>query len=575
MSKESSTHVIADAENAAAERAQGHANLSRRSFVKAGALSVGALGVAGTLGACASEESGKAGTDKTADEGEWLPSQCNMCFNACSILGHVVDGKLVEIKGDDRSPAGWGHLCGKGTAGIMQLYDENRITKPLKRTNPEKGVGIDPGWEEISWDEAYDLINEKLDEQKEKGNPVIVFALITSIISWIDSMNWLGSRGNIPVPFKADICGAPTHTISSLLTGCGNAMPDYGSCKYLMQFGTQAGVATRHGTSITAKIFAESRKNGCKLVNFDPHMSGSAEKADEWVPIRPGTDAAVALAMANLLVNEYGIYDAEFLTNRTNAPSLIDPDTGRVMRDAANGNKALYWDGDANAPATYDKAAAPALEGEFDVDGKKVRTAFSVFKEHVATYTPEYAEQVSTVPADTIRRLAKEFGEAACIGETVEVDGLTVPYRPVAVDTFSGIARHKHGFLSHWAILQLNTLVGSTFSRGGYLGYYTKNAHGFYEGDNVHSWGVLRVGGRRPHRRAWYGAWVSRPGLALQEGPRDELHAHHPGARGAAAPHHGPALRLHIPSAARHLQDQAFRSGVLHGVEPAEELVQP
>ncbi|PNV67787.1 molybdopterin-dependent oxidoreductase [Enteroscipio rubneri] len=488
MSKESSTHVIADAENAAAERAQGHANLSRRSFVKAGALSVGALGVAGTLGACASEESGKAGTDKTADEGEWLPSQCNMCFNACSILGHVVDGKLVEIKGDDRSPAGWGHLCGKGTAGIMQLYDENRITKPLKRTNPEKGVGIDPGWEEISWDEAYDLINEKLDEQKEKGNPVIVFALITSIISWIDSMNWLGSRGNIPVPFKADICGAPTHTISSLLTGCGNAMPDYGSCKYLMQFGTQAGVATRHGTSITAKIFAESRKNGCKLVNFDPHMSGSAEKADEWVPIRPGTDAAVALAMANLLVNEYGIYDAEFLTNRTNAPSLIDPDTGRVMRDAANGNKALYWDGDANAPATYDKAAAPALEGEFDVDGKKVRTAFSVFKEHVATYTPEYAEQVSTVPADTIRRLAKEFGEAACIGETVEVDGLTVPYRPVAVDTFSGIARHKHGFLSHWAILQLNTLVGSTFSRGGYLGYYTKNAHGFYEGDNVHSW---------------------------------------------------------------------------------------
>ena len=159
MSKESSTHVIADAENAAAERAQGHANLSRRSFVKAGALSVGALGVAGTLGACASEESGKAGTDKTADEGEWLPSQCNMCFNACSILGHVVDGKLVEIKGDDRSPAGWGHLCGKGTAGIMQLYDENRITKPLKRTNPEKGVGIDPGWEEISWDEAYDPVS--------------------------------------------------------------------------------------------------------------------------------------------------------------------------------------------------------------------------------------------------------------------------------------------------------------------------------------------------------------------------------------------------------------------------------
>ena len=97
---------------------------------------------------------------------------------------------------------------------------------------------------------------EKLDEQKQKNKPVIVFALITSIISWIDSMNWLGSNGNIPIPFKADICGAPTHPISALLTGCGNALPDYAHCKYLMQFGTQAGVATRHGTSITAKVFA-------------------------------------------------------------------------------------------------------------------------------------------------------------------------------------------------------------------------------------------------------------------------------------------------------------------------------
>ena len=117
-----------------------------------------------------------------------------------------------------------------------------------------------------------------------------------------------------------------------------------------------------------------------------------------------------------------------------------------------------------------------------------MRTAFSIFKDSVAKYTPEYAEEVTTIPADTTRRLAKEFGEAACIGQTVEVDGLTVPYRPVAVDTFSGIARHKHGFITHWAILQLNTLVGSTFSRGGYLGFYTRNKYGFYEGDKDHAW---------------------------------------------------------------------------------------
>lgn len=467
--------------------------MTRRSFIKGGTMAVAAMGAAGTLSACGkTEETVALDATETAaydvNAGEWLPSQCNMCFNACSILGHVVDGKLVEIKGDDRSPAGWGHLCGKGTAGIMQLYDENRITKPMKRTNPEKGVGIDPGWQEISWDEAYDTILAKLDEQKQKNLPVTVFALITSIISWIDSMNWLGSNGNIPMPIKADICGAPTHTIAGFLTGCGNTCPDYGNIKYLMQFGTQAGVATRHGTSIDAKIFAEARQNGCKLVSFDPHMSGAAEKADEWVPIRPGTDAAVALAMANLLVNEYDLYDKDFLTNRTNAPSLIDPDTQRVVRDANNGNKALYWDLSDNTAKPYDKCTTPALEGEYQVNGKTCPTAFNVFKNLVTKYTPEYAEEVSTVPADTTRRLAKEFGEAACIGQTIEVDGLTVPYRPAAVDTFSGIARHKHGFVSHWALLQLNTLVGSIFSYGGYLGYYTMNKYGFYDGDTDHTW---------------------------------------------------------------------------------------
>lgn len=468
--------------------------ITRRSFVKAGAAAVAAGAGAAMFGCSSNSTSTDDGSgvetptsgDAPKEDG-WYPSQCNMCFNACSILGHVVDGKLVEIKGDDRSPAGWGHLCGKGTAGIMQLYDPNRITVPLRRTNSEKGIGIDPQWEEISWDEAYDEIIEKLAEQRDKDNPVVVFALITSIISWIDSMNWLGSMGNKPLTLKADICGANTHSIAGLLTGCGNSCPDYGHIKYLMQFGTQAGVATRHGTSIDAKIFAESRKNGCKLVTFDPHMSASAEKADEWIPIRPGTDAAAALCMANLLVNEYEIYDRDFLINRTNAPSLVNVETKRIVRNADT-NKALYWDGATNEAKPYDECKEPTLEGDFEVDGTAVRTAFSIFKEHVATYTPEYAEEITTVPADTLRRLAKEFGEAACIGQTEMVDGIEVPYRPVACDTFSGIARHKHGFLSHWAILQLNTLVGSVFARGGYLGYYTANKYGYYDGDTDHSW---------------------------------------------------------------------------------------
>ena len=110
-------------------------------------------------------------------------------------------------------------------------------------------------------------------------------------------------------------------------------------------------------------------------MNFDPHMSGAAEKADEWVPIRPGTDAAVALAMANLLVNEYDLYDKEFLAARTNGPSLVDPATQRIVRDASKGNKALYWDLSDNTAKPYDEVKEPALEGDFEVDGIPVRTA--------------------------------------------------------------------------------------------------------------------------------------------------------------------------------------------------------
>ena len=84
-----------------------------------------------------------------------------MCLNQCCIKAHVVVGVVVELKGDENGP-NEGRMCGKGASGIMQLYDPYRITKPMKRTNPEKGLDVDPGWEEITWDEAYALAAEKI-----------------------------------------------------------------------------------------------------------------------------------------------------------------------------------------------------------------------------------------------------------------------------------------------------------------------------------------------------------------------------------------------------------------------------
>lgn len=453
------------------------AGISRRGFVAgAGAAAIGA-GFAGSVIGCSKPEEAPAEKEGTfssisQEEGQWIPTTCNMCFNQCSILAHVVDGKVIELTGNPDSPVGRGHICGKGAAGIMQLYDPNRITKPMKRTNPNKGFDEDPGWVEISWDEALDTIDEVMKTTiAEKGpHAVTGMSMVASQAGSLVRHLALGVIYGNAEGSCSDICGAGVHQVSYLFTGAGNAMPDYKYCNYLVQFGTQAGTATRHGFNMTAEPFAERRADGLKLVVFDPHMSAGAEKADLWAPILPGTDAAVALSLAQVLVNELNIYDEEFLIKRTNGPALIDTSTQRIIRQADT-NKALFMDLSDNKAKPYDECEKPALEGTFDVDGVSVTTGFSLYREHIKKYTPEYAEEISTVPASTIRKVAQELGEAACIGQTIEIDGVTLPYRPACVDAFSGITRHKHSMLTCWAVFSLNNILGSTNSVGGWIGF--------------------------------------------------------------------------------------------------------
>ncbi|WP_102374098.1 molybdopterin-dependent oxidoreductase [Raoultibacter massiliensis] len=457
------------------------ASISRRSFAIGAGAAVGA-GVAATALGCApsggsdkgSEPAGADAQVKSAvshDDGEWIPSTCNMCFNNCSILAHVVDGTLVEITGNPDSPIGGGRICAKGAAGIMQLYDPNRVTKPLKRTNPNKGFDEDPGWVEISWDEAYDTIVSTLQAASATEGKCVGGA---SMVAGLNGSVWrslaIGCVCGASEGLLSDICGAGIHVVEALFTSNGNAMPDYDNTNYVIQFGTQAGTATRHGFTMTCERFAQRRRDGLKLVSFDPHMSAGAEQADIWMALRPGSDAAAALAIANVLV-ENDFIDREFLVKRTNACALVDPDTGRVLRTSDEAMKSMYWDQKAGEPKAYDEAGDPALEGTFDVDGKRYKTAFEVYKEHIAPMTPEWAADITTLDADALRKIALEFGEAACIGQTTTVDGVELPYRPAAVDIFSGVSRHKHAILSTWSCLMINVLIGGCNSVGGFIGF--------------------------------------------------------------------------------------------------------
>ncbi len=98
----------------------------------------------------------------------WLNSVCNMCFNNCGIKVHRINGTVVKVEGDPDNPQNMGKLCAKGNSAMMSLYDPNRVLKPLKRTNPNKGIGVDPQWAEISWEEAIQIVSDRLKQVKEK-----------------------------------------------------------------------------------------------------------------------------------------------------------------------------------------------------------------------------------------------------------------------------------------------------------------------------------------------------------------------------------------------------------------------
>ncbi len=465
--------------------------MSRRSFIAGASAAAAVLGLGGTsLVGCASQQGGDAGGEALSETGhqqdEWIPTSCNMCFNQCSIKAHVVDGVVVELAGDENAPNG-GRMCGKGASGIMQLYDPYRVTKPMKRTNPEKGIDIDPGWEEITWEEAYTLAADKIREAvAENPNNFMWGSVVASSVA--EEYLWFGAMGGWGTQeyMMSDLCGAGIHQFSDLYTTTGNSGPDWRYCKYLIQFGTQGGIATRHGYNVSCARWADARDEGAKMTVFDPHMSASAQKAERWVPIRPGTDTAAALAIANVLVHELDLLDYPYLINRTNGPSLIDKETMRVVY-LEDGGKSIYMDESDGKIKPYDECAEPALEGEFDFDGKKVVTAFTVYKNHLKQYTPEWQEEITTVPAQTSRDVAKEFGEAACIGQTIEMDGVTLNYRPACADLFSGAVHHKHCGQACMAIMGLNVLVGSCNECGGFI-TFAAECQGFADGNDTVSW---------------------------------------------------------------------------------------
>ena len=416
-------------------------------------------------------------------EDVWIPTSCGNCYCQCGITAHRVDGVVVRVEGNPKAPAGQGRICPKGAAGPMLLYDPYRVNYPLKRGNPQKGLNVDPQWKRISWEEALNTIVEKLRETYNKDPRAVYWQATTTQSSEI--------RFAVPAFMKAFgfpnywvsggglHCGNGAHFMNGIMHAAWSICPDWQHCQLIFNFGCSKGHGAGHVAVQNAFQAAEARARGCRQVTFDPMLSAQASKAQEWVPIRVGTDGAAALCLVNIILNELNTWDAEYLKVKTNGPYLIKQD-GLYRRDAKT-NKPLVWDCVEKKAKTFDDPSIVDYEllEPVTVDGETVTPAFRLLKDHVRSYTPEKVENITGVPAATYRRLAKDWAETASIGSKIMIDGKEIPYRPVAAVFFRGAQGHVNSGWTCLSIDLLNHIVGAADTAGSSLGLGPPNCQGY------------------------------------------------------------------------------------------------
>lgn len=438
--------------------------ITRRQFLKASAATATVLAVSDKLWA------GKAGSLVQAasvpGQDEWLHSHCRMCTQPkCATLAHIKNGVMVGLEGDSDSPLNAGTLCPRGQGAVFNLYNPYRVKAPLKRTNPQKGLDVDPKWTEISWDEALNAVAQRMQKIKSEDPRKLVFSTgfgsQGNIYAPIANNFYaaLGIPGDNKVPSNGPMCSV--HLASCMVQAAFTNGPDHVYCDYLITLGSSIGAnwATASGP---VRGLMNAIDRGMKLIVVDPR-AGKEAGLGEWVPIRPGGELAFELGIINVMLHEIGLakLDVNFLKRRSNAPYLVGANE-RYVRDVAT-KKPMVWDPTDNKAKVFDDPTIKdyALEGEFAVNGDTVHPGFTLIKAEVKSNTPEWSEQISTIPAATIRRIANDFVAAAKIGSTITLDGIEFPLRPVQIWPKRGALDQQDGGYVMFAAKVINLLVGA------------------------------------------------------------------------------------------------------------------
>ena len=274
-----------------------------------------------------------------------LYTACHACDQQCAEIAYVKNNVLVKLDGNPNDPQCDGRLCPKGQAAIADLYNPTRLKAPVIRTNSQKGFNVDPQWVQVSWAQAFDTIASKFKDVISQYGPQAIAG--DDIINILPFFKAIGS----PNTYQ---CGGTCYynPMASQLATMGNIFnqPDLieGTTKYVILFSN----VTEKIENPNARQVMQAQAGGAKIVVFDPRMSASAAKADEWIPIIPGTDLAAVLAMINVIINE-NLYDSDFVNNYT--------------------------------------------------------YGFEQLSTFIQQYTPDWAAPITGVPADTLKRIAEEF----------------------------------------------------------------------------------------------------------------------------------------------------------------------
>jgi anaerobic selenocysteine-containing dehydrogenase len=395
--------------------------VTRRSFIKKASAATGSAVVLGTTFKPALRALAQSGGAAATGAGEWKAATCQGCTSWCSKQVYVIDGRVVKVRGNPNSKVNGRAGCPRSHLALQQVYDPDRIKTPMKRTNPKKGRNEDPKFVPISWDEALNTIADKIMELR-NNNETHKYMLMRGRYTYMRDVLYdrmtkiIGSPNNIS---HSAIC-AEAEKFGPYYTEAywGYRQYDVKNARYIFLWGADPLAANRQ-VSYYSAVWGDAI-DSATIAIAEPRLSATAAKADEWLPLKPGTDGALAVAIAHILLAE-GLWYKDFVgdfidgENRFVAGQYVDPE---LFEEKHTNGIVTWWN----------------LE--------------------LKDKTPEWAAKITDLPVEQIRRVAIGYGRAA----------------PHAISWMGGgPCMQVRGAYASMAVHALNGIVGAADNIGGTL----------------------------------------------------------------------------------------------------------